>query len=304
MAVNFSLLRPAARLIGPNGTATREFYQFIASLFNTVSGGPTGPASGDLGGAYPSPTVVSTHLSLTNHGVVLGKGNAGGVGATAAGASAALLLGQGSSADPAFTAMSGDATIASGGAVTIAANAVTNAKLAQMAGVTLKGNNSVSSANANDLTVSQVNALLGLGSVPGQPSCSVYLSGDQSVTGSTFTKCEFNAKEFDNGGYFDDTTNYRYTPLVAGTYFCGVLIFGIGTTVTQVDASIYKNGGEIARTEDNGISGVASTQITTLVAMNGSTDYLEGWGGIVAASGAAFHGQQILTRFFAFRIGP
>ena len=53
-------------------------------------------------------------------------------------------------------AMSGDATLSNTGAVTIAANAVTNAKAAQMAAHTLKGNNTGSTANAADLTAPQV----------------------------------------------------------------------------------------------------------------------------------------------------
>lgn len=56
--------------------------------------------------------------------------------------------------------MSGDATIVASGALTIAANVVTNAKLAQMATATIKGNNAGGSANAADLTATQVTAML------------------------------------------------------------------------------------------------------------------------------------------------
>lgn len=60
-----------------------------------------------------------------------------------------------------FPALTGDVTTTSGAlATTIAANAVTNAKAAQMAGNTIKGNNTGSTANAADLTVAQVQAMI------------------------------------------------------------------------------------------------------------------------------------------------
>lgn len=62
-----------------------------------------------------------------------------------------------------ITALTGDVTASGPGSVaaTIANNAVTNAKLAQMPTLTLKGNNIGGTANALDLTVSQVNTMLG-----------------------------------------------------------------------------------------------------------------------------------------------
>jgi hypothetical protein len=61
---------------------------------------------------------------------------------------------------PAFT---GDATSSSGTAtLTIANNAVSNVKAADMPATTLKGNNTLSSADPKDLTVTEVKALLAI----------------------------------------------------------------------------------------------------------------------------------------------
>lgn len=60
-----------------------------------------------------------------------------------------------------FPALTGDVTTTAGSlAATIATNAVTNAKAAQMAANTLKGNNTGATANAADLTAGQAKALL------------------------------------------------------------------------------------------------------------------------------------------------
>lgn len=81
----------------------------------------------------------------------LGAGPAASVGLT----SAHLFVGNASNVAT-DVALSGDATLANTGALTIAANAVTNAKAAQMTALTLKGNATTSTANATDLAGSSL----------------------------------------------------------------------------------------------------------------------------------------------------
>jgi hypothetical protein len=69
----------------------------------------------------------------------------------------------------AITALIGDVVATGPGSVsaTIQANVVTNSKLAQAPANTLKGNNTGSTANVTDLTVSQVNTMLGTVTIVG-----------------------------------------------------------------------------------------------------------------------------------------
>jgi hypothetical protein len=76
--------------------------------------------------------------------------------------SAKFLVGNGTNVATGV-AMSGDATLANTGALTIAANAVTNAKAAQMAAGTIKSNLTGSTANAADNSVSAVSSAVSTG---------------------------------------------------------------------------------------------------------------------------------------------
>ena len=77
------------------------------------------------------------------------------------------------------------------------------------------------------------------------PYCSVYRNGDQTFSGSTWTKIQFNAEHVDSGGVFDSTTNNRFTPTTSGYYFVAVNL-GVGITadnaIDQLRVEIYKNG--------------------------------------------------------------
>lgn len=118
-----------------------------------VSGGGTGLASGNSGGipAYSASGTIASTATLTQYGLLVGGGVGNVPTAVSPGTSAQLLIAQ-TSANPSWNSMSGDATISASGVLTIANSAVTNAKLANAAAYTFKGNAIASSAAPTDFT--------------------------------------------------------------------------------------------------------------------------------------------------------
>lgn len=110
------------------------------------------------------------------------------------------------------------------------------------------------------------------------PAFSAYLSASQSVTSTVVTKIAFNTKEFDTASCFDATTNYRFTPTVAGYYQVNIVLLCNATTSSLNLTSLYKNGAQF-KTADNRPSTSGGVNITNtisvIVSMNGTTDYLE-----------------------------
>ena len=112
--------------------------------------------------------------------------------------------------------------------------------------------------------------------VGGTPAFSAYQGTSQTLTANVFTKIQLNTERFDTNSNFDPTTNYRFTPTVAGYYLINYSAYGTTTgTITEFIASLYKNGSAYEYgviTHSNGNQAFTST---SLVYMNGSTDYLE-----------------------------
>lgn len=111
------------------------------------------------------------------------------------------------------------------------------------------------------------------------PAFRAYRSADQTgVPNATFTKVALNTEEFDVGGCFDSTTNYRFTPNVAGYYFFEWTLTCSGSPLTSNTASLRKNGAEVANSVY--YSAAAGSRIggSRLIYMNGTTDYVELFG--------------------------
>ena len=88
--------------------------------------------------------------SLTQYGVLIGQGTAAPTSAVPS-AAGQLLISQ-TAADPLFATVSGDATLSTSGALTINNNAVTTAKLATIAGLSVIGNAGNTSATPAAVT--------------------------------------------------------------------------------------------------------------------------------------------------------
>lgn len=132
-----------------------------------------------------------------------------------------------------------------------------------------------------------------------------------SITNATATKIQFNTEVLDSNGWYDNATNYRFTPLLAGKYLVTVAVEGDGsTTVTAVYAYIYKNGSQFAYSPGPQTIGAgaqfSANSVTALVSMNGSTDYLEGFGRINGTGTLTFGGgtAPVVTFFHAIFISP
>ena len=113
------------------------------------------------------------------------------------------------------------------------------------------------------------------------PAFSAYLSDNQSITTTTFTKIQFNTEEFDTNSNYDNATNYRFTPTVAGYYQVQVSLIPNSTT-SQSAVAIYKNGSQF-KSGNNTLTNFQPA-VSALVYMNGTTDYLEGYGYLVGTT--------------------
>jgi hypothetical protein len=105
----------------------------------------------------------------------------------------------------------------------------------------------------------------------GQPSA-------QTLTNNTWTKISFSTETFDTNNNYDNVTNYRFTPTIAGYYQVNLRINldGGGSSGTAFAVNIYKNGVETSTNFGASLSGgFNGSQVSDVFYMNGSTDYLE-----------------------------
>jgi len=98
----------------------------------------------------------------------------------------------------------------------------------------------------------------------------------QSVSGGTYTKVQFNAESFDTDSCYDPTTNYRFTPNKAGYYQVNISINPYLSSANFSVWRLYFNGASVRQNStDAGYGQGQALAFSTLIYMNGSTDYIE-----------------------------
>lgn len=128
------------------------------------------------------------------------------------------------------------------------------------------------------------------------PAFSVSLGSAQTVTSGTNTKIQLNTKVFDTHNAFDNVTDFRFQPQVAGYYLITMSGYSRGTSITGQQIILRKNGGGSGIAMAYNQATVDSIQSASAVTfLNGSTDYLELYGIINATSNPRFDSGTTMT---------
>jgi len=122
-------------------------------------------------------------------------------------------------------------------------------------------------------------AKLGTGVAGNGPAFSAYGNSSYSATSGVDTKVRFQTERFDTANCFDNVTNYRFTPNVAGYYQVNYIGRYQASSVNISYVMLFKNGSlYIVGSQLMGMSSgtiYIDMSASDLVYMNGTTDYLE-----------------------------
>lgn len=116
------------------------------------------------------------------------------------------------------------------------------------------------------------------------PAFSAYQTSTQTPSSGVFTKVQFQNKSnaglsWDTNNCYDNETNYRFTPTVAGYYQINACVNFSSTNGISIVA-IYRNGTEYKRSQQFNIllaigGNAYGNNVSGLVYFNGTTDYAE-----------------------------
>lgn len=106
------------------------------------------------------------------------------------------------------------------------------------------------------------------------PKFEAYQSAAQTLGVATWEKVQLQSESFDSAACFDSTTNYRFTPNVAGYYWFSGRV-AVSTMGAIVWLALYKNGVIAKRGSDSPSGDLGGSTLSAMVYLNGTTDYVE-----------------------------
>jgi len=115
-----------------------------------------------------------------------------------------------------------------------------------------------------------------------RPVFSATRNSSQTLNDDAITKIQYDVELVDSDSKYDNSTNYRFTPAVAGTYliihraFCNK---GSDSTINSMSAYIYKNGSSFGYSATNfAANPVRASNMTNTVIMDlDGDDYVEAY---------------------------
>ena len=116
----------------------------------------------------------------------------------------------------------------------------------------------------------------GAGGVNTPSFCATRGTNDQSITANTWTKLQFNLEIYDEGGVYDHSSTYRFTPNVAGKYYV-FMNFMSNVPNTHQYGAFYLNGSGYYPIQVVDGSQGGGVFIGTILNLNGSSDYIEAY---------------------------
>jgi len=119
---------------------------------------------------------------------------------------------------------------------------------------------------SGNLTVQQNGVTLGV--FGNQPAFFAHQTSSQTISSATLTKVTLDTELFDTNSNFASS---RFTPTVAGYYQLSASI-AVNVSTTTGGAYIYKNGASYTSSFNGSMN---SSAVSTLMFLNGSTDYAE-----------------------------
>tara|TARA_Y100000389_G_scaffold197491_1_gene232184 strand:- start:17 stop:547 length:531 start_codon:yes stop_codon:yes gene_type:complete len=175
-----------------------------------------------------------------------------------------------------------------------------------MADGTLKVGTITNSAGSGNITIGSGVTLLS-----NTPAFEAEVSSTLTLTSGVDTLAPFDTEIFDTDSMYDNSaSNYKFTPTVAGKYFVYARVFlnTIGTfTGKRFRVFIYKNGSLYANSSqqwDANICSEFTPTVSSVIDMNGSTDYLQTYVYMNVSSGTPRIYQDTgRNAFGAYRIG-